>query len=137
VVAGNLCTDPTRTLIPAFTPTFYIVIDDGAHTTPGIIQAFLMPFPLLQPGGLFVAEDVHAVYRQGAGGVLAQASAQAFFKGVAELTNIEPWEAERHPQTSMSTFFASRQPFPTGLADGHVSSVEERRRMGLASGKSP
>lgn len=39
-----------------------IVIDDGAHTTYAIIRAFELGFGLLRPGGLWVIEDVHAVY---------------------------------------------------------------------------
>jgi 23S rRNA U2552 (ribose-2'-O)-methylase RlmE/FtsJ len=124
VVVGNACTPEVKSRVLAHAPEFDIVIDDGSHTTPDIIAAFLLYFPVVRPGGLFVVEDTHAIYRQGAGGVLSQKSAQAFFKSVAELTNLEHWQSELHPQTLMSTFFPSRQSFPAWLFEEQVSSVE-------------
>lgn len=39
-----------------------LIVDDGAHTSFGIIQAFEGAYPLLRPGGLYIIEDLHASY---------------------------------------------------------------------------
>lgn len=41
---------------------FDLIIDDGAHTTFAIAQAFMCAFPLLRSGGLYICEDLHAGY---------------------------------------------------------------------------
>jgi hypothetical protein len=109
----------------AYTPSFDVVIDDGSHVSADIVNAFLLYFPVFRPGGLFIVEDTHAVYRQvPGGGVLSQTSAQEFFKRTAELTNLEHWQGELHPQTLLSTFLPSRKSFPAWLMEGHILSVE-------------
>ena len=125
VVVGNACALETRERLLAYTPSLDIVIDDGSHLSPDIISAFLLYFPVLRPGGLFIVEDTHAVYRQvPGGGVLSQTSAQEFFKRIAELTNLEHWQGELHPQTLLSTFLPSRKSFPAWLMEGHIFGVE-------------
>jgi predicted O-methyltransferase YrrM len=125
VVVGNACMAETRDRITAYAPAFDIVIDDGSHVSSDIVQAFLIYFPLLKPGGVFVVEDTHAVYRAvPGGGVLSQTSAQQFFKGIAELTNLEHWKDQLHPQTLLSTFFPKPGSFPGWLLEGQVLGVE-------------
>ncbi len=125
IVVGNACAPQTRDRLLAYTPSFDVVIDDGSHVSADIVNAFLVYFPVLRPGGLFIVEDTHAVYRQvPGGGVLSQTSAQEFFKRIAELTNLEHWQGELHPQTLLSTFLPSRKVFPAWLLEGHILGVE-------------
>lgn len=125
VVVGNACVPQTRERLLTYAPSFDIIIDDGSHVSADIVSAFLLYFPTLKPGGLFVVEDMHAIYRQvPGGGVLSQTSAQEFFKRIAELTNLEHWRTELHPQTLLSTFLPSRKVFPPWLLEGQILSVE-------------
>src|ERR1700733_603821 len=41
---------------------FDIIIDDGSHQSDDIVAAFRSLFNKLQPGGIFVVEDLHASY---------------------------------------------------------------------------
>lgn len=41
---------------------FDIVIDDGGHFSSQIITAFVLGWPLLKSGGLWIIEDTHATY---------------------------------------------------------------------------
>lgn len=43
---------------------FDIVVDDGAHYSDAIIEAFNGAWPLLKPGGLYCVEDLHFLYAQ-------------------------------------------------------------------------
>jgi predicted O-methyltransferase YrrM len=125
VVVGNACTAETRDRILAHAPAFDVIIDDGSHVSADIVRTFLVYFPLLKPGGVFVVEDMHAVYRAVVGGgVLSQTSAQQFFKGIAELTNLEHWKDQVHPQALLATFFPTPGSLPAWLVEGQVLGVE-------------
>jgi demethylmacrocin O-methyltransferase len=43
-------------------PFFDAIVDDGAHTVFSVIKAFQLGFPMLNPGGLYIVEDVHSGY---------------------------------------------------------------------------
>jgi Methyltransferase domain len=124
VVVGNACSSEVKETLLAYSPTFDIVVDDGSHLSRDIIDAFLLYFPTLRPGGIYVVEDTHAIFQQVQGGILSQTSAQTFFKGVADLTNVEHWAQDVHPQTLLTTFFPSRAAFPAWLSSGDVLSIE-------------
>ncbi|GAA2609160.1 class I SAM-dependent methyltransferase [Dactylosporangium fulvum] len=47
---------------------FDIVIDDGSHLSSDVIASFRTLFPLLNPGGLYVVEDLSTSYWPGWGG---------------------------------------------------------------------
>ena len=42
-----------------------ILIDDGGHTTDQQIMTFLMLFPLVKDGGVYIVEDVHSNFWPG------------------------------------------------------------------------
>lgn len=60
-----------------------IVIDDGSHKSRDIINSFLLYFPLLRPGGIYVVEDAHALYWNEAGGGILNESAAYNFLGLS------------------------------------------------------
>lgn len=41
-----------------------VVIDDAAHLSPKIIESFALWFPKIEPGGLYIVEDISATYYQ-------------------------------------------------------------------------
>jgi len=41
---------------------FDLVVDDGGHTSKQIVDAWKGAWPLLRAGGLYIIEDLHAVY---------------------------------------------------------------------------
>jgi SAM-dependent methyltransferase len=130
VVVGDATDKRTRMQVMEICNSFDIVIDDGSHLSSDIVSAFLSYFPLLKPGGLYVVEDTHALYRPvPGGGVLSGTSAQQFFKLCAELINLEHWEGQLPTETLMSTFIPRRDEFPAWLEQGGIESVEFRNSM--------
>jgi hypothetical protein len=130
VVVGDATAKRTRMQVMEICDSFDIVIDDGSHLSSDIVSAFLSYFPLLKPGGLYVVEDTHALYRPvPGGGVLSGTSAQQFFKQCAELINLEHWIDQLPVETLMATFIPRREDFPSWLAQGGIESIEFRNSM--------
>ena len=60
---------------------FDIIIDDGSHRSDDIISTFLKLFKKINPGGVYIIEDMHACYWKSYGGGLRNKnSAIEFFK---------------------------------------------------------
>ncbi len=55
-------TDGTKVPLQFEKTDFDLVVDDGSHQSRDMIHAFESWFPHVQPGGLYVVEDLHAVY---------------------------------------------------------------------------
>jgi SAM-dependent methyltransferase len=50
--------DGTKPEIFMSLPKFKIIIDDGSHYLHDQLETFKIAFPLLEPGGLFIIEDI-------------------------------------------------------------------------------
>ncbi|OQX08886.1 MAG: hypothetical protein BWK73_24225 [Thiothrix lacustris] len=71
---------------------FEIIIDDGSHFSSDIIKSFMLYFPKLAHGGLFIAEDLHCSYwNDFEGGLFDPYSSMTFFKQLADIINHEHW----------------------------------------------
>ena len=69
-----------------------VVIDDGSHISRDIIRSFLIFFPQLQPGGVYVIEDLHASYwSDWQGGISHPESSIQFLKSLADVVNFDHW----------------------------------------------
>jgi hypothetical protein len=69
-----------------------VVIDDGSHISRDIIRSFLIFFPQLKPGGIYVIEDLHASYwSDWQGGISHPESAMQFLKLLADVVNFDHW----------------------------------------------
>lgn len=56
-----------------------IVIDDGSHKSRDVVKSFIALFPLLEEGGLYIIEDLHAAYWPRFGGGLRRRSSSIEF----------------------------------------------------------
>lgn len=92
VIVGDANTDAVQRQIEELSPSFDIVIDDGSHKSGDIIQSFARYFPLLKPGGIFLAEDLHCSYwKEFEGGLFDPLSSISFFKDLADIISHEHW----------------------------------------------
>ena len=107
VVVGDCGATSTQDAVTAISPRFDIIIDDGSHRSSDIIRTFLMYFPLLEEGGIFIIEDLHASYwKDWEGGLFYTLSSMAFFKLLADTINCEHWGNGKTAVDLMSHEFA-------------------------------
>ena len=92
VVVNDATQSSTRTQIERLSPTFDVVIEDGSHIPREVIAAFLRYWPMVKPGGIFIAEDLHCDYFPGhEGGVAKRNIANRFFAELVHVINLEHW----------------------------------------------
>lgn len=129
VVIGDANTEATNIEIRKVCNNFDVVIDDGSHTSADILNSFLIYFPLVNPGGIYVIEDTHTLYDYAyGGGILNEFSAMNFFKKLVEMISYQFWGRELSPNTLFSTFFHSGA-IPPFIAEGWVESIEFRNSI--------
>ena len=129
VVVGDVNQSNTFEKISNICNNFDIVIDDGSHQTNDIISSFLIYFPLVKPGGVFVIEDTHTLYlNKWGGGILNEFSAYSFFKKLIDVINIQFWEDQISIDVYLRTFFSLEQ-VPSFIKQGWVESIEFRNSM--------
>lgn len=106
LVVGDITSPSTVESIKSVCPEYDIVIDDGSHRSEHIIAAFEQLFPLVAPGGLFIAEDLHCSYWKSHNGrVLGSFSSIEFFKRLIDAINFDHWRDERR-QWTLARLFA-------------------------------
>jgi hypothetical protein len=89
---GDASSKETAQIVKNETTNLGLVIDDGSHKSSDIIRSFLLLFPLVKPGGLYVIEDLHASYWQSwEGGLSDPDSAMQFLKLLADVINFDHW----------------------------------------------
>jgi hypothetical protein len=111
--AGNLVRDTTSNL--------GVVIDDGSHVSRDIIRSFLIFFPQLKPGGIYVVEDLHASYwSDWQGGISHPESSMQFLKALADVVNFDHWGVKAN-----RTELLDMIPAASGLLDEKVLSEIE------------
>ena len=92
VVVGDANVSSVVEKITAITSGFDIVIDDGSHISSDIIKSFLLYFPAVREGGIYVAEDLCCSYWPAwEGGLFEPKSSYAFFKLLVDVINFEHW----------------------------------------------
>lgn len=92
VVIGDASNRGTVTKIREKSEVFSLILDDGSHKSSDIVAAFCHYFPMLEDGGIFIAEDLHCSYwLEFEGGLFHDASAMQFFKLLADILNFEHW----------------------------------------------
>ncbi len=105
VFVGDAATEEMKDEISKTSPRFDIIIDDGSHRSDDIVKTFALYFPLLEPGGIYVAEDLHASYFETyQGGTEAPFSSLNFFKRLTDYVNIEHWGVDVSADSLLSYF---------------------------------
>ncbi len=129
VIVGDANHNHTAARIHAACPAYDIVIDDGSHMSDDIINSFLRYFAALKPGGVYIVEDTHTLYREShQGGLLRRTTAHEFFKLMVDLVNHEHWEKDLSIKTLFSTFAPSGPLLPI-LQDGWIDGIEFRNSL--------
>ena len=92
VVVNDATQPSTHDQIERLCATFDVVIEDGSHIPREVIVAFLRYWPMVKPGGVFIAEDLHCDYFPGHGGGVAKRNiANRFFAELVHVINHEHW----------------------------------------------
>lgn len=129
VVVGDVNNIDTTTNILKISSNFDLIIDDGSHMSNDILNSFLIYFPFIRPGGLYVIEDAHTLYMNGAGGgVLNEISAYYFFKKLVDVISIQFWGNELSIDVYFRTFFPVGL-MPLFIKEGWIESIEFRNSM--------
>lgn len=106
VVIGDSSTLKTKNEITSLSPNFDLIIDDGSHMSSDIIKSFLLYFPLVAEGGVYIIEDLHASYwREFEGGLLYPYSSMAYLKKLADVPNKEHWGITLSESEYLSPFY--------------------------------
>lgn len=67
---------------------FNMILDDGSHQNEHVIFSFEMLFPYIEPGGVYIVEDVCTSYWEYyGGGLLKYGSMMEYFKGLLDDVN--------------------------------------------------
>jgi O-antigen biosynthesis protein len=78
---------------------FDLILDDGSHQSDQIITAFHVCFDRLEPGGLYIIEDLHAGYWSAfGGGFRRQNAAVESFKAMVDALNVDHIEGDLETQ---------------------------------------
>ena len=129
VVVGDANSEAANTQIRNISDAFDIVIDDGSHISGDILNSFLIYFPLVRPGGIYIIEDSHTLYNSSfGGGILNDFGAMNFFKKLIDMVSYQFWDKELSPNTLLSTFFDGHS-IPPFIAEGWVESIEFRNSI--------
>ena len=92
VVVDDATLLATREQVARISASFDVVIEDGSHIPREVIAAFLRYWPMVKPGGIFIAEDLHCDYFPGhEGGIAKRSIANRFFAELVHVINLEHW----------------------------------------------
>jgi hypothetical protein len=138
VLFGAAREERTFNELCAATPDGYdLIIDDGSHHSLDTVMNFVMYFPRLKAGGLYLVEDMHCAYwDEYGGGQDNPRSASAFFKLLADSVNMQH---SRGKFSSFSIFkdFFQEVNFPTCLVDDSIYSISFYNSMYVIQKSSP
>jgi len=84
---------------------FDVIIDDGSHRSEDVVATFKACFGHLDPGGVYIVEDVHASYFASHGGGFRHAgSSMEWFKGLLDALNADHFEKDAFDHLDQSAF---------------------------------
>lgn len=122
VIVGDANADLIQQQIEEKSASFDIIIDDGSHKSGDIVKSFARYFPLLKPGGLFLAEDLHCSYwKEFEGGLFDPLSSISFFKDLADIINHEHWGISE-PRTALLESYSKR--YHAGFDESELAKIQ-------------
>ena len=88
---------------------FQIIIDDGSHVQEHILQTFYILFPALEPGGIYVIEDLATAYMEfyGGGPELPSPNAIGLVQRLIDGIHWESWGKRRQGPTPIDRMIQS------------------------------
>lgn len=108
-VLGSTLEQKTYKRIAEISPTYDLIIDDGSHFATDIVSNFLLYYPLLKEGGLFIVEGMHASYwEEYGGGLHNQRAAHSFFKLLTDAMHREHYRPEDNAGRLFQTWMKSQ-----------------------------
>jgi tetratricopeptide (TPR) repeat protein len=108
VIVGDANLDDVNKKVSELSQGFDIIIDDGSHTSSDIVKSFAKYFPLLEYGGIYIAEDLHTSYwEKFQGGLFYPFSSITFFKHLIDIINHEHWGIDKK-QTDLLNGFCKK-----------------------------
>jgi hypothetical protein len=92
VVVGDATEPQVIQKLTSKSSSFNVIIEDGSHLSSDIVRSFASYFPLLSPGGTYIAEDLHCCYwREFEGGLQSPLSGIEFFKDLVDCLHVAYW----------------------------------------------
>ncbi len=92
VVIGDANAPEVQDRVLQHSSQFDLIIDDGSHLSSDIIKSFVLYFPKIADGGIYIVEDLHCSYwGKFEGGLFDPYSSISFFKRLADVINHEHW----------------------------------------------
>jgi cephalosporin hydroxylase len=123
VVVGDATQLETLEKIKQISPSFDLIVEDGSHIPREVILTFLRYWPLVKPGGMFIAEDLHCDYfASHEGGIGRRDIANRFFAELVHLINLEHWR-DALPVASLLQPFATEDTIAQAQLVGTIASV--------------
>ncbi len=93
--------------------TFDVIIDDASHISQDVIQTFEFMFSKVNPGGLYIIEDMHTSYwKEFNGGYKVASSQIEYFKNLVDLLNTYHIKADNVNNSNDNNYFYNQ------LSDG-------------------
>lgn len=122
VIVGDANSDTIQSQIVRRSARFDLIIDDGSHKSGDIVKSFARYFPLLNPGGLFLAEDLHCSYwRDFEGGLFDPLSSIAFFKDLSDIVNHEHWGIPEQRKALLEPYCAA---YGVGFSEADLAEIQ-------------
>jgi len=122
VIVGDANSDAIQSEIVRRSARFDLIIDDGSHKSGDIVKSFARYFPLLNRGGIFLAEDLHCSYwRDFEGGLFDPLSSIAFFKDLADIVNHEHWGIPEQRRALLEPYGAA---YGVGFAESDLAEIQ-------------
>ncbi len=129
--------------IQNITKEFDIIIDDANHYSQDIIKTFLLFFPLLKEGGIYIIEDLHVSYwknfmnKQNIGGLNNPLSALSFLKRLIDVINRDGIPRSNKPWQILKDFISAYNLEIDPIHLTHIESIEFTNSLAIIKKSNP
>ena len=125
VIISNATSPQILEQIAVESNNWEIIIDDGSHLPYDVIKTFLLLFPTLRPGGIYVIEDTHTFYAEVPGGGMPVDNAGfQMFKRLTDTVNRQFWDQQYDWRFMYQYLFPNINSIPAILNADWIKSVQ-------------